>query len=763
MGVPQPANLLYQDFIESGYRIFGLNGADRKGNCACGNPDCKAAYKHPVASNWQHTPDWSDEQIEVMEMTGQLRTGYGVLVRGLLVIDIDARNGGVDSYSDLLEDVPSVAAAGLIVNTGSGGGSKHLYFSIPADLSLVQHLDAYKGIDFKSSGFVVGPGSLHASGNTYEVGIGSPADIEPAPQELLDLLARHEFHRTDFDGHSVDISHADVADMLSHIDPDSDHEVWVRAGMAAHHATGGTGFDVWDAWSSKGAKYPGTQALEKRWWSFGKSANPVTLGTLAHYAQENGWEAPVSFQSDIVFDEPAPHGLPFDISGIDLKQPPGFVGTVANWIEDQSRRPRETLAVAGALVAIGNIAGLRYMDERDNVTTNLFAFGIAGSRTGKEAIMQAVNKIHRVAGMAPAAHGAIKSEQEITRNLTRHQAAVYVIDEIGIFLGKIKNAQKSGGAAYLDGVIGALMSAYSKANSTMLLTGDAKEDVRAGLAREIIQLQKKIENNEALAGAERAIEALTKTLNGIDGGLDRPFLSLMGFTTPVTFDELVDYQSATNGFIGRSLLFNERDTAPRSKRRFKARKMPPEMELSLISIYQGGEYDQSPYARVENYAPRVELPTSDNASDMLDDALDWFEDQAIEHKSITGLESLWLGAYEIVSKVSTILAVAEGVRSSEHVRWAFALVRRDVEEKMRLVTANDRVKDAPKLALMARIANYIADDWVPQGEVRNRCRGVKNADVDAALVEMVQKGTAEVETGENKFNKKKWSKYRLKS
>ena len=141
-----------------------------------------------------------------------------------------------------------------------------------------------------SSGFVVGPGSLHASGNRYKAVVGTPEDIDAAPQALIDLLRKPERHRAEINGQHVDVSHADLADMLKHIDPDTDHETWIRSGMAVHHATGGTGFDVWDKWSGGGTKYPGRDALEKRWHSFGKSANPVTLGTLVHYAEQGGWQ-----------------------------------------------------------------------------------------------------------------------------------------------------------------------------------------------------------------------------------------------------------------------------------------------------------------------------------------------------------------------------------------------------------------------------------------------------------------------------------------
>ena len=43
------------DYIEAGLKIFGLNGV-HKGICGCGNAECTALFKHPISSNWQHTP-----------------------------------------------------------------------------------------------------------------------------------------------------------------------------------------------------------------------------------------------------------------------------------------------------------------------------------------------------------------------------------------------------------------------------------------------------------------------------------------------------------------------------------------------------------------------------------------------------------------------------------------------------------------------------------------------------------------------------------
>lgn len=735
-----------QDFYEAGIRVFGLYGFNKDGSCACDNQDCKAAGKHPVASSWQHTPDWSEEQWEIGHMAGQFSTGYGVLVRGLLVVDVDARNGGVASFERLCAALGTdlLGAAGLAVATGSGGGSMHLYFKAPADVAMVQHHAAFPGIDFKSSGFVVGPGSLHASGSVYEPIHGHPDDIADAPAALLDLLRKPETHRADYHGSPMDVTDAQLAEMLSHVDPDCDHETWYRCGMALHHATGGTGFAIWDEWSGRGQKYPGRSTLEKRWHSFGKSANPVTLGTLAHYAEQGGWSQSVSFVSDVTFEhEPESQradGLPFSIDGVDLLRPPGFVGQVCQWINSQCRYPRENLAVAAALAAVGNIIGLRYTDDLDGVSANLFAFCVAGSATGKEAVQQAQAELHRAAGIHVATHGAIKSEQEIIRNLIRNQAAYYIIDEIGIFLAKIANAQRSGGAAYLDGVIGVLMSAYSKADGFMLLTGDTKDEVRKALVMELAQCRKAVSENEDKSGAmARRIPQLERALDQIDNGLERPFLSLVGYTTPITFDALVTAEQATNGFIGRSLLINEKETNPRAKKDFKKPPMPEAMRSALVGLYQGGSYDQDSL-RIEYYGDKVKIQTDSEAKAMLASCLDWCIDHAESHKERTGLEAVVRRGYEIMAKVSLILSAPGGVRTAEHVRWAFALVRRDIEEKTRLAYANISEKSAPGLSLQARIMSRIDQN---HGEtvavLANRLRRPKS-DVQKAIDDLAAKG-----------------------
>ncbi len=172
--------------------------------------------------------------------------------------------------------------------------------------------------------------------------------------------------------------------------------------------------------------------------------------------------------------------------------------------------------------------------------------------------------------------------------------------------------------------------------------------------------------------------------------------------------------------------------------------MPESMAATIRVIATGGEYDTTENGRVEYLGERATIPTDAQADAMLEAARIWYDEQAAIHRDGTGLEALYLRAYELLSKVSLILAIPERIRTAEHVRWAFALVRRDVEEKMRLVTANDRDKDAPVVAMRARIANTCSGgEGVTAGVLYNKLRPRKKEEIDKVVAGMIAAGELE--------------------
>ena len=81
---------------------------------------------------------------------------------------------------------------------------------------------------------------------------------------------------------------------LDRLSPDMAHDDWVIVGMALKHALGDAGLRLWDYWSSKGTKYPGSDAIARKWASFhGASAHgTVTEATVFKMAVQAGWKPP---------------------------------------------------------------------------------------------------------------------------------------------------------------------------------------------------------------------------------------------------------------------------------------------------------------------------------------------------------------------------------------------------------------------------------------------------------------------------------------
>ena len=500
--------------------------------------------------------------------------------------------------------------------------------------------------------------------------------------------------------------------MLAYVNPSCEYEKWIRIGMAIHQATQGAGYALWDDWSTGGDTYESATETNKKWLSFGRSGNPVGLGTLIHYAREGGYVSNnVEFIPTVDFSSD---------DDINLLRPPGFVGELCQWVNAQCRYPRESLAVAASLVSISNLAGMRYYDEMDSINPNMLAFCVAGSGTGKEHINKAFLKIMMTANLGPAVHGAFKSEQELYRNLLRHQPAFYSVDELGIQLRKIKNAMERGGASYLEGLLGAIMSVYSKADSSVLINGDLKEEVRGILTKELAAIAKQIDDGKATAKLERKLETVLGQLESIDNGIEAPYLSIIGYTTPVTFDGLFDYEQATNGFLARAIIFTEKDNNPRCKPQFRKSPMTDQMKTTIQNLHSNGSFSVIPDDRIEFRGEKIGIPTELEAETLLEDAKEYFHRLADAHESSTGLTAIPRRGFEMAAKVSLILALPSGLRTVEHVRYGIKLAKKDIGDKLELAHAN--TVDTEEGKLVAKIMKLLDRDVpVKEGTIVSRC------------------------------------------
>ncbi len=471
----------YTAFWKSGYTIFGLHGIHKDGTCECGSPDCKAIGKHPRTRQWQYTEHFSEDQLTEMEADGFFQSGYGILIQnGLLVVDVDARNGGVESYARLIEQVPEIAGAGLIVETGSGNGSKHLFFKTSAS-GLKSKLPDYPGIDFKHSGFVVGVGSNHKSGKKYEILIGSPEDIGEAPQDLVNLL-QHQSLLPIKKNKTCTLD--ELAKMLSYLDPDLGHDDWIGVGMALHYETNGSedGFKLFDSWSSTATRfredgtsiYPGQCELAKRWNSFRTDINhPITIKTLINLARQRGYQAPSHPGINLKGGTEQTSNLPNFCEA--LQDLPGGLGMIQQYIYNQMIYPDLALAAFSAFGYLSHLGQNRFKIKSMHGDLALSEYYLILARTtfGKESIRRGLENLVTTLSDSTKKWGkAINfktkganlqfaiptSAQGLHKLLEANPAQTFLSDEFGEFL--IQASKK--GDSHKQAAIGYLMELYTK-------------------------------------------------------------------------------------------------------------------------------------------------------------------------------------------------------------------------------------------------------------------------------------------------------------
>jgi hypothetical protein len=721
---------MFTQFLKAGYPVFSIRPII-DGKCQCGDPSCTKPGKHPYDKGWEHTPVWSIEKLEEQVKRGRM-SNYAVLVKGLLVVDTDPKNGGSPEQLGELID-----GCGFIVRTGSGGF--HYYFSLPEELALSTNLPEYPGIDFKSSGYVVGPGSNHISGKKYEVFLGSVGEISQAPQALIDLLLKPDTVRVDGE---VDISVKEIADMLQHIDPDCEEPTWRTIGGAIHYLTGGSqdGLTLFDYWSSQGEKYTGWESCYDKWKRYGHTQNPAGIGTLRHLAREGGYDEPVTYECDIDwgfiegYDDPLPKARETP-DNLDLQRPPGFVGEVCDWINSQCLKPRERLAAVASLVAVGNIAGLQYQDDLPyGTTSNLIAFCIASSGSGKNAIKKCVSTIHREAGFGRVTYGKSKSSQEIYRSLISYQSCLFNIDELGIKFQAIANASKSG-ASFYETWFAEIMSIYSNADGVVDLQADEYKEIEKTLTAEAAFCRDRIENNEDPSGKyKRILDRIETRLKG-DLALNRPFLSLIGYSTPERFNAMVTPDRVTEGFIGRGLLVMEPIDVVKKKRDFNPRPMSNKIKNTLMMLASGGKAGEEVDV-LQNHDARITIRTTDEAKRELTRLTEVIEELEEHYESSNGMHAIPARAEELIVKISFILAIPTAVRTLEHVKWATAYVMRDIETKVALAVGNTKDANALENKIMA---NLTRDNWTTTAQIRNRCRPMDMATLQLTLYKMRDK------------------------
>jgi putative DNA primase/helicase len=173
-----------------GLSVVPVHSIKDDGRCSCKDgQSCPSPGKHPRTSHGIRDATRDPTEIESFwakwpDANIGIATGRP---SGIAVIDIDPRNGGLETIEHLEADLGALPKTPMAF---TGGDGAHLIFNLPA--IAVRKRAAGPGIDVLGDGcMMVAPPSGHVSGERYswEQGL-SPDDIRPAdlPHKWLERL-----------------------------------------------------------------------------------------------------------------------------------------------------------------------------------------------------------------------------------------------------------------------------------------------------------------------------------------------------------------------------------------------------------------------------------------------------------------------------------------------------------------------------------------------------------------------------------------------
>lgn len=200
---------------------------------------------------------------------------------GLVVIDVDAKSGGVQSWTQLKNDYNLSDT----LTSRTGGGGFHLIFADPKRQYRNSTGKIAPGIDTRAqNGYIVLPPSIHPSGKAYQWD-DPKAIIISFPAELSSRLIKQSEKKNApiYRAHADEIVQA--AEALNRLNKSrvDDYQEWINVGLSLHEL-GEAGRALWLDWSSHSAKFDEPTCL-KKWETFNPSE--ITLASLFYWANQD--------------------------------------------------------------------------------------------------------------------------------------------------------------------------------------------------------------------------------------------------------------------------------------------------------------------------------------------------------------------------------------------------------------------------------------------------------------------------------------------
>lgn len=326
-----------------------------------------------------------------------------------------------------------------------------------------------------------------------------------------------------------------------------------------------------------------------------------------------------------------------------IRQPPGILGVVTDWINATAPKQQHEFAVAGAIALAATVMQRVYRSNRNNFTSLYFLL-VGKSTEGKDYPLSAVPAILTAAGLSNLIAGSgYTSPAAVYSELLRKPSHLVCIDEFGKHL---KMSRQKGNAAS-EGALDKLVEAFGR------LHGEMRPQVYSSMTLPKGQAQ----------AADRVVY--------------NPAISLIAASTPDTFFGNLTDDIVHDGMLGRFLvvesvqprqLLNEHDFTP----------IPQAVIDWCQSVHQPHKGDLADIMTAEMPADTVAMQFAEACKAQLR-AFEVEINDAKTGAEGEGLDMLLGRSVEKSMRLAMIVAKAIDptalVISTEHLDWAIKYVR----------------------------------------------------------------------------------------
>lgn len=344
-------------------------------------------------------------------------------------------------------------------------------------------------------------------------------------------------------------------------------------------------------------------------------------------------------------------------SKFDIEYPPGLAGGIAEYVFKSSRMRVKSFAIAAALTVIAQLNANRAYVKKSNTALNLYQCLIGDTGKGKEDPRKAIKRLLDAAKDfdRSSIHESIASGAALLRSLENKPNTLILMDELGMYL---KVAISDKGSIHQKEFIKEIMTLF-------------------GVGRSFFA-------GKSYANANQNI-----------GRINRPYINLLGTTTPLELFDGITLNLVDNGLLNRFLFI------PASEE--NAINREPDIEIHK-DLAQGMAY----ITGIGSFKEKEELDYESGAHELLIELVE-------KHTKTGQFANLWNRAEEMTIRIAGLVSLGDGgIIKQVHVQWAWryvtASINAFVERLEQELTENPFQEQVVKAKKFIRMAKNYKDD-----------------------------------------------------